>query len=325
MARYLVTGAAGFIGSKVAEQLLERGDEVVGIDNLNDAYDVRLKHWRLQRLEPRKGFSMVRGDIADFGAVQQLFANTKFDAVINLAARAGVRQSVENPQVYIDANVTGTLNLLRMCVDHSVSKFVLSSTSSLYGGDNPRPYVETLNTDHPLSPYAASKKGAEALCYTYHYLFNIDVTVFRYFTVYGPAGRPDMSLFRFVQWISEGKPVLVYGDGLQERDFTYVDDVARGTIAGLKPVGYEIINLGSDEPIVLADAVKLVEQLTGKQAAIERKPRHPADVMATWADISKAEKMLGWRPQTDFRAGVGNLVDWYNAERTWASKISTGS
>ena len=324
MARYLVTGAAGFIGSKVAEQLLERGDEVVGIDNMNDAYDVRLKRWRLAQLEPRNGFALLLGDIADFAAVQQLFAGTKFDAVINLAARAGVRQSVENPQVYIDANVTGTLNLLRMCVEHGVAKFVLSSTSSLYGGDNPRPYVETLNTDHALSPYAASKKGAEALCYTYHYLFKIDVTVFRYFTVYGPAGRPDMSLFRFVQWISEGKRVLVYGDGLQERDFTYVDDVARGTIAGLKPVGYEIINLGSDEPIVLADAVKLVEQLVGKQAVIERKPRHPADVPATWADISKAERMLGWRPQTDFRTGVSKLVEWYMKERSWASQIATG-
>src|SRR5262245_4290783 len=251
MARYLVTGAAGFIGSKVAEQLLGRGDEVVGIDNLNDAYDVRLKQWRLTQLEPRDGFSLVRGDIADYKTVQDLFAGQPFDGVINLAARAGVRQSVENPQVYIDANVTGTLNLLRLCVDKGVKKFVLSSTSSLYGGENPRPYVETLNTDHPLSPYAATKKAAEALCFTYHYLFQIDITVFRYFTVYGPAGRPDMSLFRFVQWISEDRPVLVYGDGLQERDFTFVDDVARGTIAGLKPVGYEIINLGSDEPIVL--------------------------------------------------------------------------
>ena len=325
MARYLVTGAAGFIGSKVAEQLLERGDEVVGIDNLNDAYDVRLKHWRLDQLNGRKGFTIVRGDIADLNTVRALFESASFDAVINLAARAGVRQSVENPQVYIDANVTGTLNLLRLCVDQNVRKFILSSTSSLYGGDNPRPYVETLNTDHPLSPYAASKKAAEALCYTYHYLFDIDVTVFRYFTVYGPAGRPDMSLFRFVQWINEGKPVLVYGDGKQERDFTFVDDVARGTIAGLKPVGYEVINLGSDEPIVLADAVKLVEELTGKKATIEQKPRHPADVQATWADISKGEKLLGWRPQTNFRAGVAKLVEWYMKERSWASQIATGN
>ena len=323
MQTYLVTGAAGFIASKVVEQLLDRGDAVVGVDNLNDAYDVRLKEWRLRQLKERAHFTMVRGDIADANAVAKLF-DQEYAAVINLAARAGVRQSVENPQVYIDTNITGTLNLLRKAVEHKVPKFVLASTSSLYGGDNPRPYSETQNTDRPLSPYASSKKAAEAMCFTYHYLFGVDVTVLRYFTVYGPAGRPDMSLFRFVQWINEGKPVLVYGDGRQERDFTYVDDIARGTIAGLKPVGYEIINLGSDEPVVLADAVKLVEQYLGKTAQLVNKPRHPADVQATWADITKAETMLGWRPQTDFRTGVRNLVDWYNCNREWASQIVTG-
>ncbi|MGH7506249.1 MAG: NAD-dependent epimerase/dehydratase family protein, partial [Longimicrobiales bacterium] len=179
-------------------------------------------------------------------------------------------------------------------------------------------------TDRPLSPYAASKKGAEALCYTYHYLSGIDVTVLRYFTVYGPAGRPDMSLFRFVQWISEGRPVTVFGDGLQERDFTYVDDIARGTVAALRPVGYEIINLGSDEPVVLADAIALVERLTGGTADIRRVPRHPADVLATWADIGKAERLLEWRPQTRFAAGVEKLVHWYGENRTWAREIRTG-
>jgi nucleoside-diphosphate-sugar epimerase len=266
----------------------------------------------------------VRAVVADPNAMAELFAGRQFDAVINLAARAGVRQSVENPQVYVDTNVTGTLNLLRLCVERAVPKFVLASTSSLYGGENPRPYSEALVTDRPLSPYAATKKAAETLCYTYHYLFGVDVTVFRFFTVYGPAGRPDMSLFRFVQWITEGKPVIVFGDGLQERDFTYVDDVARGTIAGLKPLGYEIINLGSDEPVVLADAVKLVEEYTGCSAAIVSKPRHPADVQATWADIGKAERLLGWRPKTDFKQGVRNLVNWYDSNREWAAQIKTG-
>ncbi|MEX2282483.1 MAG: SDR family NAD(P)-dependent oxidoreductase [Gemmatimonadota bacterium] len=325
MQTYLVTGAAGFIGSKVVEQLLDRGDAVVGVDNLNDAYDVRLKEWRLKRLIDRDGFTLVRADIADAAAVGKLFGKNAYAAIINLAARAGVRQSVEDPQVYIDTNITGTLNLLREAGEHKVPKFVLASTSSLYGGENPRPYSETLNTDRPLSPYASTKKAAEALCFTYHYLYGVDVTVLRYFTVYGPAGRPDMSLFRFVQWISEGHPVLVYGDGTQERDFTYVDDIARGTIAGLKQVGYEIINLGSDEPVVLADAVKLVEEYTGKPAKLTSKPRHPADVQATWADISKADTLLGWRPQTDFRTGVRNLVDWYNANRDWAARIVTGN
>jgi UDP-glucuronate 4-epimerase len=325
MATYLVTGAAGFIASKVAEILLDRGDRVIGMDNLNDAYDVRLKHWRLSRLQGREGFTFREGDIVDRAFVDDVVAGAgDVAAVVNLAARAGVRQSVENPWVYFDTNVTGTLNLLDACVRGGIGKFVLASTSSLYGADNPRPYDESANTDHPLSPYAASKKGAEALCYTYHYLYGVDVTVVRYFTVYGPAGRPDMSLFRFVQWISEDRPVLVFGDGRQERDFTYVDDIALGTIAALAPLGYEIVNLGSDEPVVLADAVALVEELTGRQAQIRREPRHPADVLATWANIGKAERVLGWRPRTRFREGVQNLVQWYEENRSWASEIRTG-
>lgn len=324
MPKYLVTGAAGFIGSNVVEQLLERGDAVVGIDNINDAYDVRLKHWRLDRLRGREGFTFERGDITLRADLAPLFERHHFDGVLNLAARAGVRPSVENPWLYNDANNTGTLNLLDLCVQHDVPKFVLSSTSSLYGGDNPRPYTETANTDRPLSPYASSKKAAEVMCYTYHYLHGLDVTVLRYFTVYGPAGRPDMSLFRFVQWISEGRTVKVFGDGKQERDFSYVEDVARGTIAALKPLGYEIINLGNDAPHLLIDAVHLIEQLTGKQANIEYSEAHKADVRATWANIGKAEALLGWRPHTDFRNGVARLVAWYNDNREWAKEIRTG-
>lgn len=324
MGTYLVTGAAGFIGANVAAQLLADGHTVVGVDNLNDAYDVRLKQWRLQQLQPHANFVFVHADICDTAALQGLFAANQFDAVINLAARAGVRQSVRNPWVYMETNATGTLNLLEMCRHHDVPKFVLASTSSLYGRHNPMPYSETANTDSPLSPYAASKKAAEVLAYTYHYLYNIDVSVVRYFTVYGPAGRPDMSLFRFVQWISEGKPVVVFGDGQQSRDFTYVDDIARGTIAALRPLGYEIINLGSDTPVVLMDAIRLVEQLVGRQAMLVHREAHPADVRATWADISKAEALLGWRPQTAFEDGVANLVRWYQENRTWASQIETG-
>ncbi len=324
MAVYLVTGAAGFIASKVVEFLLDGGHEVVGVDNLNNAYDVRLKEWRLAQLEKRHGFKFHLLDVTDRDSLDRsIFGSYRFDAVINLAARAGVRQSVENPWVYVDTNVTGTLNLLEMCRSHGVEKFVLASTSSLYGKDNPMPYREDANTDHPLSPYAASKKAAEALCYTYHYLYGIDVTVFRYFTVYGPAGRPDMSLFRFVQWISEGRPVTIFGDGKQSRDFTYVDDIARGTIAGLKPLGYEVINLGSDTPVVLMDAVHLVEELVGKKADLDFKPRHPADVLATWADIGKAENLLDWRPQFPFEDGVRNLVEWYTKNRIWAREIRT--
>jgi nucleoside-diphosphate-sugar epimerase len=186
------------------------------------------------------------------------------------------------------------------------------------------PYRETQDTSRPLSPYAASKKGAEAFCHTYHYLYDLDVTVFRYFTVYGPAGRPDMSLFRFTQWIFEGRPVTIYGDGTQQRDFTYVDDIARGTIAGLKPLGYEIINLGSDTPVVLMDTVRHIEKLSGKEANLVYEPRHPADVFATWAGIEKAERLLGWRPQTSYEAGIAALVQWYRENREWAKDVETG-
>ena len=219
MTTYLVTGCAGFIGWKVCELLLADGQSVAGVDNLNDAYDVRLKHWRLAQLQGKPGFTFHRLDITkrpELRELRELKGSARFDAVINLAARAGVRQSVENPWIYFETNVTGTLNLLELCREFGVQKFVLASTSSLYRANNPRPFREDANTDGPLSPYAVSKKGVEALCYTYHYLHGIDVTVFRYFTVYGPAGRPDMSLFRFVQWISEGQPVTVYGNGKQE-------------------------------------------------------------------------------------------------------------
>ncbi len=328
MPSILVTGAAGFIGAKVCEFLLADGHEVVGLDNLNDAYDVRLKKWRLGGLEGKAGFTFHELDICHRETLRKLFdgnsrENRRFDAIINLAARAGVRQSIENPWVYFDTNVTGTLNLLEFCKEFRIKKFILASSSSLYGANNPRPFSEDANTNGPLSPYAASKKAAEALCYTYHYLSGIDVTVLRYFTVYGPAGRPDMSPFRFVQWISEGRPVVVYGDGKQSRDFTYLEDVARGTVAALKPLGYEVINLGSDKPIVLNEAIHLVERLVDRRANIQSKPRHPADVTETWADISKARRILDWRPQTDFKEGLLKSVEWYRENREWAKEIET--
>ena len=323
MANYLVSGVSGFIGSRVAGLLLDTGHTVVGIDNLNDAYDVRLKQWRLAQLTPRSGFRFFHGDIAlrdDVNA--ELFA-TPVDAVLNLAARAGVRPSTINPWVYIETNVTGTLNLLEACRTYGVKKFVLSSTSSLYGTRNPTPYREDQNTDYPLSPYAASKKAAEAMCATYNHLYGIDMTVLRYFTVYGPAGRPDMSPFRFVQRIAEGLPITVYGDGKQSRDFTYVDDIARGTIAGLKPVGYEIVNLGSDTPIELIEMIHTVERLVEREANIIYKPAHPADMPRTWADVNKAAEVLGWRAQYSLEEGLSRLVAWYRENREWAKDVST--
>lgn len=331
MATYLVTGASGFIGSNVTTMLLAEGHEVVGIDNMNDAYDVRLKTWRLQRLQTQRNFHFHNLDISDHDTLQVLFQRYQqgkqapFQGIINLAARAGVRQSVANPWVYYATNTTGTLNLLELSRHFGVDKFVLASTSSLYGQDNPMPWQEEQPTDQPLSPYSASKKAAETLCHTYHYLYDIDVTIFRYFTVYGPAGRPDMSLFRFVQWISEGYPVTVFGDGKQSRDFTFVEDIARGTVAGLRSVGYEVINLGSDEPVVLIDAIHMIEEMVGKPAKLHFQERHIADIPASWADIRKAESVLNWRPRRSFAAGMAALVEWYQANRSWTATIDTGN
>ncbi len=324
MARYLVTGAAGFIASRVCELLLDEGHEVAGVDNLCDAYDVRLKHYRLRRLLDRKGFNFHALDISDTAGVEALVGSGEpFAAVINLAARAGVRASVENPWVFVNTNTTGTLNLLEAARKHGIPKFILASTSSIYGNDAPLPTPETASSDHPLQPYSASKKGAEAMCHAYHFLYGTDVTIFRYFTVYGPAGRPDMVMFRFVQWIKEGRPVRLNGDGSQSRGFTYVDDIARGTILGLKPVGYEIINLGGHEVITMNEMIARLEQLLGEKAHIEHRPPVKADMLANQADVSKARALLGWNDQVSLDEGMKRLVDWYLAERSWASQVIT--
>jgi UDP-glucuronate 4-epimerase len=320
---YLVTGAAGFIGSRVTEMLVDAGHHVVGLDNLNDAYDGRLKQWRLKRLVGRNGFEFHHIDICDRAAVESVLTTGRIEAVINLAARAGVRQSLENPRIYIETNITGTLTLLELARAHDIPKFILASTSSLYGGHNPVPYSENTDTSRPLSPYAASKKGAEALCYSYHHLYGIDVSVLRYFTVFGPAGRPDMSIFRFVQWVKESRPVIIFGDGQQSRDFTYVDDIARGTIMALKPVGYAIVNLGSDKPVSIMDVLHVIERMIGKRAQLEFKAAHPADVPTTWANITRARELLGWKPTVSVEEGIARFVEWYEQNRTLVRDIET--
>ncbi len=325
MKTIIVTGCAGFIGWKVTEQLLANDNKVIGVDNLNDYYDITLKEWRLRSLKSLKKnnvFSFVKADISDYLKIREIFSNNKIDAVINLAARAGVRASVLDPWVYLDTNVKGTLNLLECCKDFNTKKFVLASTSSLYGL-NEMPFKESSFTDSPLAPYSATKKGAEVLCYSYHFLYGIDISIPRYFTVYGPAGRPDMSIFIFIKNIDNGIPITVYGDGKQQRDFSYIDDIADGTLQCLKNFGYEIFNLGNDNPVELMNAINMIEKELNKKAVINFSSRHPADVVATWADIEKSRSKLGWKPKTSFEEGVKKTISWYLENREFVNSLKT--
>ena len=323
--KYLVTGAAGFIASQVSKQLLDQGDQVVGVDNLNDYYDVSLKNWRLEQLKAHphaENFTFASLDIEDQARLSGFFkAEGPFDAVLNLAARAGVRYSMENPHVYLSTNAEGTLNLLECMRAQSCNKLVLASTSSLYAGQK-MPFTEDLAVNEPLSPYAASKKAGELMAYSYHKLYQMDVSVVRYFTVFGPAGRPDMSPYRFIKWIAEDETIQIFGDGFQSRDFTYVDDIARGTIAAIRDVGYEIINLGGGRnPVSLNTIISKLEELLGKKANIDYKPFHVADLMETWADISKAKSLLDWEPQISLDEGLEKSVQWYIDNRHWLKEV----
>lgn len=310
MKKVLLTGAAGFIGAKTAQLLLKRGVEVVGIDNLNDYYEVSLKKQRLSEIKDSK-FHFSPIDIEDKAALQTLFSQHKFDVVFNLAARAGVRYSMENPDIYMSTNAQGTLNLLECMRQSGTKKFVLASTSSLYAGQ-PMPFKEDLAVNTPISPYAASKKAAEVMAYTYHYLYKLDVSVVRYFTVYGPAGRPDMSPYIFADKLLKGEVLPVFGDGSQSRDFTFVDDIAEGTILAAKELGYEIINLGGgNNPYTLHQMIALMEKYSGKKAMLKLSDKIAADMDVTWADISKAKSLLGWEPKISFEEGIKRLMEWH--------------
>lgn len=361
---YLVTGAAGFIASKVCEQLLAAGHTVVGVDNLNDYYDVRLKDYRLSRLlgarsrelgtDPKRSvyadgkatsselgakssglgaksyklkatsfgnFHFHHLDIENLPALEKLFSQHKFDAVFNLAARAGVRASMENPYIFLSTNTEATLNILECQRKFGVNKLVLASTSSLYAGC-PMPWNEDQPVNTPLSPYAATKKGGELMAYSFHKLYGLDISVVRYFTVFGPGGRPDMCIFRFIKWIDEGKPLELFGDGSQSRDFTFVDDIARGTILATKPLGYEIINLGGGRrPITLNLVIGLIEKALGQKAQIVNKPFHVADIKESWADIAKAKRLLDWEPRVTNEQGLDRVLEWYQANRSWLKDV----
>lgn len=318
----LLTGCAGFIGSKVSELLLDQGHSVVGIDYWENAYDEPLKNWRLDQLQQRDKFTFYKIDISKRDLIPNAVGNEAFDGVINLAAKAGVRDSLLDPWLYYETNLIGTLNLLDFCKEHGIQKFILSSTSSVYG-DGMRPFKEDAEANQILSPYAASKKAAENLCYSYHHNYELDISILRYFTVYGSAGRPDMAIYRFVSWICDGSKLLLYGDGTQERDFTHVTDVAKGTIMALKKLGFEIINLGSDRPVTVNQVIELIEKYVGKRADIYYQTASTADVQATWADISKARRVLGWKPEVTLEDGLNWAVNWHAENHNWARKLCT--
>lgn len=319
--RILITGAAGFIASRVCEMLLEKGELVVGIDNMNDYYDVRLKEYRLNRLLQFTNFKYYKADIENLDQLKSIFEAHTFRSVYNLAARAGVRYSMENPWVYLRTNTEGTLNLLELMKDFGVRKFILASTSSLYAG-LPMPFNEELPISTPISPYAASKKAAEVFAYSYHKQYGIDVSILRYFTVFGLFGRPDMAPYRFVKWISEGTPITLYGDGTQSRDFTYIDDIARGTILAEKPLGYEIINLGGGkEPVSINQFIKWIEELTGKKAVINYCPAHSADMEYTMANIDKAKQLLHWSPLISTFDGLKLIIASYQENQPLFKEI----
>lgn len=328
--KVLVTGAAGFIGSFTAQRLLARGDEVVGLDNLNEYYDVTLKKARLARLQQQAGFRFALLDLVDREGMAALFARERFDRVVHLAAQAGVRYSMTNPHVYVDSNVTGTLHVMEGCKDHGVGHLVYASTSSVYGANTAMPFSVHQNVDHPLSLYAATKKANELMAHTYASLYGLPVTGLRFFTVYGPWGRPDMALFQFTRNILAGRPIDVFNYGNHRRDFTYVEDIVEGVVRALDrvPAGdpawnasapdpatsrapYRLYNIGNSRPVELMKYIEVLEQCLGRKAERNLLPLQPGDVPDTWADVEDLDRDVGYRPATPVEVGVARFVDWY--------------
>ncbi len=326
----LVTGAAGFIGFHVAQKLLARGEQVVGLDNLNDYYDVNLKLARLKQIEDLPGFTFAKMDLQDRPAMDALFEQHDFDAVINLAAQAGVRYSLENPQAYIDSNVVGFTNILECCRHHKIGHLVYASSSSVYGMNSAMPFSIHDNVDHPISLYAASKKANELMAHTYSHLFGIPTTGLRFFTVYGPWGRPDMALFLFTKAILAGEPIKVFNNGQMQRDFTYIDDIVEGVIRvmdkpatpntawdgatpdpGTSSAPYRLFNIGNNNPIMLTDFIAAIEKALGRTAQRELLPMQPGDVAATYANIEDLIDAVDYRPQTPVQVGIDNFIAWY--------------
>ena len=328
--KILVTGAAGFIGMHVSELLLARGDEVVGLDNLNDYYDPALKAARLARLEPAPNFRFVRLDVADREGIAALFASEHFDRVVHLAAQAGVRYSLKNPHAYIDSNIVGFTNMLEGCRHHGVAHLVYASSSSVYGGNTTLPFSEHHNIDHPVSLYAATKKANELMAHTYSHLYGLPTTGLRFFTVYGPWGRPDMALFLFTKAILEGRPIAVFNHGKMVRDFTFIDDIAQGVVRTLDRVAtadpaydaahpdparssapYRVFNIGNHDPVPLMDFIEAIERATGRTAQKNLLPMQDGDVPATHADVSELARWTGFAPSMPVAEGIERFVRWY--------------
>jgi len=326
----LVTGAAGFIGYHTATRLLERGDEVVGVDSINDYYDPTLKEARLERLRKHPRFRFEKADIAERDAMAELFSRLRPQRVVHLAAQAGVRYSLVNPHAYTDSNVTGFVNILEGCRHNGVEHLVFASTSSVYGANTKQPFSEHQNVDHPVSLYAATKKANELMAHTYAHLFGLRVTGLRFFTVYGPWGRPDMALFLFTKAMLAGQPITVFNEGQMIRDFTYVDDIVEGVVRTLdRPAQpdpdwngdnpdpatsyapYRVFNIGNNMPVLLLDCIRMLEDALGKKADMQFLPLQPGDVVSTRADVSELEAAVGFRPRTPLREGISRFVDWY--------------
>jgi UDP-glucuronate 4-epimerase len=328
--KVLVTGAAGFIGFHLAKRLLERGDAVVGLDSLNAYYDVGLKEARVALLRKLPGFQFVKADLADRNAMEDVFGRSRYDAVVNLAAQAGVRYSIENPRAYVDANVAGFMNVLEGVRHHGTGHLVYASTSSVYGINTRMPFDEHQNTDHPVSLYAATKKANEAMAHAYAHLFGVRATGLRFFTVYGPWGRPDMALFKFTKGILAGEPIPVFNEGKMVRDFTYVDDIVEGVVrvvdrpaqanpawdgdspdAATSSAPWRLYNIGNNQRVELMSYIRALEAALGKKAKLEMLPMQPGDVMATEADTAELEKLTGFKPKTAVEEGIKRFVAWY--------------
>ena len=312
MKKVLVTGHAGFIGSNLTQRLLSMGYRVVGVDNYNDYYDPKIKRGNVKEFKNHENFTEHRIDITDKKALVKVFEDNQIEVIIHIAARAGVRPSIENPELYEKVNVSGTKNLLDLAVKHKVKQFVFASSSSVYGEQEKIPFSESDKLDRPVSPYAETKLKAENLCQDYANKHGLLMTVLRFFTVYGPKGRPDMAPYLFTKKVLENTPITRFGDGSTSRDYTYIDDIVEGIVKSIeKPFEFEIINLGNNQPVKLSQFIEIIEDLTNKKAKIIEKPRHPADVPKTFADIKKAKKLLDWSPKVDLKTGMKQFIDWY--------------